>query len=84
MIFYVFFLQPIELYSGPSPPEGLVCEATGLVLTNCICETYFAKWGGTHICILRIIIGQMGCHRRGWYVPPLHTSKGFGVIGTLV
>ena len=48
-IFYVFYLQPIELYSGPSPPEGLVCEATGLVLTLCICETYFAKWGGTYL-----------------------------------
>ena len=45
----MFFLQPIELYSGPSPPEGLVCEATGLVLTLCICETYFAKWVGTYL-----------------------------------
>ena len=55
MIFYVFFLQPIELYSGPSPPEGLVCEATGLVLTLCICETYFAKWGIFAFCESQLV-----------------------------
>jgi len=28
------YVQPIELYSGPSPPEGLVCEATGWGVTE--------------------------------------------------
>ena len=31
MYHFIICVQPISLYAGPSPAEGLVCEATGLV-----------------------------------------------------